>query len=400
MTARPPIADRWAAARRAVLCCALMLAPAALRADPLGPRAGPIELTIQGSQPAQDVANALVRTRFNPQLHAARLAADVADRPGSFGLGVPPGVTFRVKGRAVAVEGGAVTVMFAPSANRPQRVLTLHAGDKADWVALSRAALARAQDEYPPRVMPEPVVPAGTLVIVGGGACPEPIVEAFLDAGGGRDRVRLVVVPTAAGAPRDESDAAVPGFLKSARLAHPIQVIDPKTPGQADEPRVLDALRQATALWFGGGRQWRLVDSFEHTRALDEMRNLLRRGGVIGGSSAGATIQGDYLVRGDPLGPAAMIAEGYEKGLAFLPGVGIDQHFAQRDRFADMRLLKRAFPQLLGIGIDEATALVVRGSTARVLGQGGVHLYDRADDSHRTLTAGMRYDIAKRQVLP
>ncbi len=97
---------------------------------------------------------------------------------------------------------------------------------------------------------------------------------------------------------------------------------------------------------------------------------MLRRGGVIGGSSAGATIQGDYLCRGSPLNNTDMICEGYERGLGFLPGVAIDQHFAQRKRFADMTALVKTYPQLLGIGIDESTAIVVQGSVAEVMGAG------------------------------
>ena len=66
---------------------------------------------------------------------------------------------------------------------------------------------------------------------------------------------------------------------------------------------------------------------------------------VICGTSAGATICGEYLVRGDPLGSKTMIAPGYERGLNFLPGVGIDQHFSQRNRFPDMIGLKTRYPQ-------------------------------------------------------
>src|SRR6185503_9721117 len=106
-------------------------------------------------------------------------------------------------------------------------------------------------------------------------------------------------------------------------------------------------------------------------------RDVLARGGVIGGSSAGATIQGDYLVRGAPAGPNIMMCEGYERALGFLPGVAIDQHFSARNRFKDMTAFMARYPQYLGIGIDESTALVVQGSTAEVLGRGKVHFYDR-----------------------
>src|SRR5207237_10183123 len=126
----------------------------------------------------------------------------------------------------------------------------------------------------------------------------------------------------------------------------------------------------------GGGRQWMFVDAYEGTKAHAEMLALLQRGGVIAGSSAGATIQGDYLCRGGVFGNFEMMYEGYERGLSFLPGVGIDQHFTQRKRFGDMTAFVKAYPQFLGIGIDEATAIIVKGSTAEVTGRGKVHFYD------------------------
>jgi cyanophycinase len=97
--------------------------------------------------------------------------------------------------------------------------------------------------------------------------------------------------------------------------------------------------------------------------------------------------------------------EGYERGLGFLPGVAIDQHFRQRGRFKDMTALMRTYPQYLGIGLDEATAIVVRGSTAEVVGRGEAHFYDagreRAKDGpeHESLRDGAAYDLAARKVI-
>ncbi|MBI3864273.1 MAG: Type 1 glutamine amidotransferase-like domain-containing protein [Planctomycetia bacterium] len=131
---------------------------------------------------------------------------------------------------------------------------------------------------------------------------------------------------------------------------------------------------------------------------------MLRRGGVIGGSSAGATIQGDYLVRGSPLGNEDMMAAGYERGFAFLPGTAIDQHFAQRKRFRDMTGVVAAHPQLLGIGLDETTAIVVQGHVAEVVGKNKVHFYDRTkpvadgEPDYVSVSAGQKYDLVARRV--
>ena len=129
------------------------------------------------------------------------------------------------------------------------------------------------------------------------------------------------------------------------------------------------------------------------------------QGVVIGVSSAGASIQGEVLARGNPLGNREIIFEGYERGLGFLPGAAIDQHFTQRNRFEDMRGLIATHPQLLGIGIDEATALVVRGQVGEVLGKNNVQFFDPPkpgedpDKNYDIVAPGQRYDLKEHKLL-
>jgi cyanophycinase len=166
----------------------------------------------------------------------------------------------------------------------------------------------------------------------------------------------------------------------------------------------LETLAKAGGVWFGGGRQWRFVDAYSGTRAESALQGVLKRGGVIGGSSAGASIQASFLARGNPLGNRDIIARGYERGLGFLPGTAIDQHFSQRKRLADMSFLVERHPQLLGIGIDEATALVVRGHMANVVGRNRVYFYNRrgsaAEDGmyYDVLGSGGKYDLKQRRI--
>ena len=100
-----------------------------------------------------------------------------------------------------------------------------------------------------------------------------------------------------------------------------------------------------------------------------------------------------------------MITEGYERGFGFFPGVAIDQHFSQRDRFDDMSGLKKAHPQLVGIGIDEATALIVRGTTMEVVGQNKVAVFDRQPDALEAtpefefVKAGQKYDFRQHRLM-
>jgi len=109
-----------------------------------------------------------------------------------------------------------------------------------------------------------------------------------------------------------------------------------------------------------------------------EFHRVLARGGVIGGSSAGATIQGDYLVRGDTSGPdIVMTAEKeHQHGFAFLRRVAIDQHINTRNRWDDLIPVIKRYPHLLGIGLSEGTALVVRGDRFEVMGAWKVAVHD------------------------
>ena len=165
-------------------------------------------------------------------------------------------------------------------------------------------------------------------------------------------------------------------------------------------------LKDATGIWFGGGRQWNFADSYYGTRAHKLMKDVLKRGGVIGGSSAGASIQARYLARATPIENFRIMAPGYERGgLGFISGVAIDQHFSQRGRQKDMTQLVNRYPQLLGIGIDEATALIVQKSEAKIVGRGKVHFYDRnqpvypGKPDYVALPAGTAYDLKARSIV-
>jgi cyanophycinase len=174
-------------------------------------------------------------------------------------------------------------------------------------------------------------------------------------------------------------------------------------PKVADTEEFVKPLLDAKAVWFEGGRQWHLVDSYLHTRTEREIWNVLNRGGVVGGSSAGATIIGSYLVRGAREGNTVMMAPGYEEGMGFLKNSAIDQHVITRHREDDLNQVIDKHPDLLGIGIDESTAIVVRGDRFEIIGKSKVFIHDArykpAEDGHRwyTLTPGDRFDLAARQ---
>ena len=338
----------------------------------------------------------LARKRHDRLLRAVETARQ------RVGLGIDEDTALIVKGRQLEVVGSStVTVCLPASEHRPARTIELSTGTPADYIALARAAQARGAASFPLEQTLPPRVDSGALVIVGGGGIPAGLLERFIELAGGQD-APLVYVPCE----EQEVIATEPAFVEQLRRsgAKNVTWIHTKDRKQAShDQQFLTPLKAARGIWFGGGRQWNLVDSYQNTTAHKLMHDVLSRGGVIGGSSAGASIQGDYMPRGDPLGNINIIAEGYERGLGFLTGVAIDQHFAQRNRFADMSELTREFPQLLGIGLDESTAIVVPKEIAEVLGAGNVAFYDartpREPDKldYLSLGAGRSYDLVARR---
>lgn len=215
----------------------------------------------------------------------------------------------------------------------------------------------------------------GTLLIVGGGRMGKEIVQEFVDRAGGIDS-QFVLIPGAnAGENWDEKYVAK-SFLARAG-AKDIAVLHTRDRDVANSEEFVAPLRRAKGVWIDGGRQWRLADSYLGTRTHCELFCVLARGGVIGGSSAGATIQGSYLVRGAPEGNTVMMAKGHEFGFGFMSCTAIDQHVIARKRENDLAEVLDTYPGLLGIGIDEGTAIVVTGRRFKVIGASQVVIHDR-----------------------
>ncbi len=239
----------------------------------------------------------------------------------------------------------------------------------------------------------------GALVIVGGAMQDPAIVERFVQLAGGPE-APIVVIPTAGGG--DAYDRYYPG-LRAFREAGAtdLTVLHTTDREVADDPAFSAPLRQARGVWFPGGRQWRLADAYLDTLVHEEIAGVLRRGGVVGGSSAGATILGSYLARGDTATNTVMMGD-HEVGFGFLRDTAIDQHLLRRNRQFDLVEVIEAHPHLLGIGLDEDTAIVVQGDQFEVMGRSYAVIYDhqrRLDSGGRFyfLGAGDRYDLKRRQ---
>lgn len=228
--------------------------------------------------------------------------------------------------------------------------------------------------------------------MVGGGEIgPEILAEMARLAGG--PTARWVVVPTAA------DDADVPGLRRDnsvTPLGQQQVVLHTRDRTEADAEAFTAPLREATAVWFEGGRQARLVDAYRDTRTERELRAVLDRGGLIAGTSAGATIQGSQMVRAG--GGGITPPPRYARGFGYVSHLAVDQHVDAWGRDADLAPLVAAHPGLLGLGLDEATGVLVQRDELRVLGRGRVLVHDGRDHGAAPfwcLRAGDRFSLAE-----
>jgi cyanophycinase len=212
----------------------------------------------------------------------------------------------------------------------------------------------------------------GSLVIVGGAMRDTAIVDRFIELAGGKD-APIVVIPTASGSTEMDT-ARIIRFL-TGRGATNVSLVHTYDSLEADNEAFAAPIKKASGLWFTGGRQWRIVDAYGGTVTEEEMRKVLDRGGVIGGSSAGATIQGSYLARGDTKTNTIMMGD-HERGFSYLEASAIDQHLLVRNRQHDLVEVIATYPHLLGIGLDENTAIIVQGDEFEVVGESFVAIYD------------------------
>jgi cyanophycinase len=262
-------------------------------------------------------------------------------------------------------------------------------------VAAAPAAAQFQQQAGPPQVGPA----HGSLVVVGGAMRSPEIYKRFIELAGGPD-AKLVMIPTAGGA--EEYDKYYQGLnawrANGARNLTVLHTTDPKV---ADTEEFVAPLRDADGVFFFGGRQWRLVDAYGGTKTEEAIREVLERGGVVGGSSAGASIQGSFLVRGDTRANTVMMGD-HQRGFGYLRNVGIDQHVLKRNRQFDLIEVIEAHPELLGIGLDENTAIVVRGDQAQVIGASYAIIYDNQvtvgrDGKFYYLAPGDRLNLSTRE---
>jgi cyanophycinase len=177
---------------------------------------------------------------------------------------------------------------------------------------------------------------------------------------------------------------------------------------RANSDGFVEPLQHATAVLIDGGRQWRLADAYLSTAVEREIKALLARGGLVFGSSAGASIQASFLVRGasgTPTNPdgdnTIMMSPGHEVGFGLLPDSAIDQHIDARDRANDLEQVIKKHPNLLGIGIDQSAAIIVHGDSFFVVGgQVAIHDGQKHDGApYYYMSPGQAFNLRTRSIV-
>ena len=251
----------------------------------------------------------------------------------------------------------------------------------------------------------------GTLIILGGGDLSESLIKRFIQIGGGLD-APMVIIPTADGQDNYDDNFGEAGMLKKIGATN-VKVLHTTDREIANTESFVEPLIDAKVVWFSGGRQWRLIDAYKNTLTEKMLWKVLENGGVIGGSSAGATIQGSFLVRGVTRNNQIMMGD-HQEGFGFLKNAAIDQHVLARNRHFDMIEILTQRPELLGIGIDESTGIIVNGNQFEVIGESYVVVYDgsfwsrEGSDLKKVpentvlfyfLRAGDKYDLLNKRVI-
>lgn len=257
----------------------------------------------------------------------------------------------------------------------------------------------------------------GSLLIIGGGVIPPDIWNKFTELAGGAEKANIVVITAAAGDSAGIETRTVDLVKAQTKIKNVVRLhtTDLK---EANSEKFVEALKTATGVFFEGGRQWRIADSYLNTLTHQAFFDVLNRGGVIAGTSAGASIQGSFLWRGDTSGAQILVGD-HTQGLGFLRNSAIDQHFLKRNRPFDLVDFIKVAPELIGIAIDESTAVLVQKDNLQVLGKSYVAIYDyntiigngakHVVDNKEDFTAsngpffflhdGQKYDLAARAVI-
>lgn len=226
----------------------------------------------------------------------------------------------------------------------------------------------------------------GALVIIGGaedrqGDCV--VLREFVRLAGGM-KAHIAVMTAATGMPKEVGNDYIKIFKRLG--AEVVEVVSTERREDSKREDSLRIIEQATGVFFTGGDQSRIVDFIKGTPLDDAIHKRHEAGVVIGGTSAGAAMMPDnMIIGGASVSNPSIDAVSMGPGMGYLPGVAIDQHFAQRGRLGRLLAALVLHPAVLGLGIDEDTAIIVKGDEFEVVGQGAITVVDESTATYNNL---------------
>lgn len=228
----------------------------------------------------------------------------------------------------------------------------------------------------------------GTLVIIGGGDRPSAIIDRIILESGIKTGGFGVVLPMSSA-----SDSAVYYAADPFRKAGITNLYGLRfRKGESPSKSGLDSLRKAKLIYITGGDQNRFMEVVEGTSIKAAIQDAYRSGTLVAGTSAGAAVMCEKMITGNQLRDTTYTATfrtiesknlEIKPGLSLMSGVLIDQHFLARSRHNRLLTGVIEYPDHIGIGIDESTAIVVKGMTIEVIGDSQVLVIENPGRSRK-----------------
>jgi cyanophycinase len=225
----------------------------------------------------------------------------------------------------------------------------------------------------------------GTLIIIGGREDKNETKKILTEVARRNDGGKLVVV-TAASAIAEDIWNDYKLCFKSLGIKK-IEHLHIEQPDDAHNPDVLKVLENAKTVFFTGGDQLKITTKIGGTEIMDQLLIILKKGGIIAGTSAGAAMMGEVMLIGGENNESHKVGNWMmAPGLGFVRNMIIDQHFAQRGRIGRLLGAVALNPGILGIGIDEDTAIVVENNVLKVIGNSAVYIVDGKRVTHTNIS--------------
>ena len=229
----------------------------------------------------------------------------------------------------------------------------------------------------------------GKLIVVGGGDILDTMYNLFAKEIGGKNQP-IVYIPTATDdEPWIQAGEHLVKF--TSRGFTNLTTVHTRDKQKANDPVFIERIRKAKGVFIGGGDQANIANAFLGTAVHQELIALLNRGGIIMGTSAGATIMGEFMITGWEQRKAPNVLHTYPPGLAFMKNTSIDQHVLVRNRQFDLIPMMESNSNLLGLALDEATAAYVQRDSIQVIGRSYMMIYDHQDWNNQKKELGKVY---------